>query len=198
MRKIGITGGVGAGKSQILQYLREHYSCKIILADEVAHRVKMPGQECYNQLVEYLGEEIVDKDGRINTSKMAERIFNQKEVLKEVNRIIHPAVKRVILKEIEDEERKGEIDYLFLEAALLLEEKYDEILDEIWYIHASEEIRKQRLMISRGYTIEKISTIMSHQMTEVEFRKRCAFEIDNSKELENTFQQIQAKLGECK
>ena len=71
MRTIGITGGVGGGKSQILAYLKSHYNCEVILADEVAHRIKEPGERCYKPLVELLGEEVRAADKRIDKGKMA-------------------------------------------------------------------------------------------------------------------------------
>lgn len=71
MKLIGITGGVGAGKTQVLSYLASHCSCRILLADDVANEVKLPGQECYGQLVELLGEGVLDAEGRIDKGKMA-------------------------------------------------------------------------------------------------------------------------------
>ena len=71
MRFIGITGGIGAGKSEILQYIRKHYKCEIYLADEVAHLVKEPGTKCFVQLVELLGQDIIAADGEIDKAVMA-------------------------------------------------------------------------------------------------------------------------------
>ena len=73
---IGITGGVGAGKSSVLQALKEHCNCKIVLADDVGNWVKEPGEKCYDQIVDLLGEEILQEDKTINKLKMAERIFS--------------------------------------------------------------------------------------------------------------------------
>lgn len=80
MRLIGITGGVGAGKSTILAYIRAHYRCRIYLADEVAHAVKEPGQPCYQALVSLLGSEILEEDGHIHRGRMAERIFQDEGI----------------------------------------------------------------------------------------------------------------------
>ena len=66
MHVIGITGGVGAGKTKILTYLSEHYSCRIILADEVANQLKEPGQKCYEEIVTLLGTQILKPDGTID------------------------------------------------------------------------------------------------------------------------------------
>lgn len=195
MKLIGITGGIGAGKSEILAYLATHYNCRVELADLVAHKVKEPGQPCYHALVELLGEAVLDADGSINKGRMAEIIFRDEKKKKAVNALIHPAVKEYFLAEIEKERVAGKIDYFFLEAALLIEDGYEKIVDELWYIYTREDIRAKRLMESRGYSEEKVKNIMAGQLSEEEFRKHCQFVIDNNHSLEETFQQIDRKLG---
>lgn len=196
MKVIGITGGVGAGKSALLTYMAEHYNCKIILADEVAHFVKEPGTVCYDKLVALLSEEILNEDGTIHKGRMAENIFASEEILEQVNSIIHPAVKEWILREIDVEKEKGELDFLFIEAALLIEDGYLNIVDEMWYIYAREEVRRDRLKSSRNYSDEKIDAIMESQLSEDAFRKHCKVVIDNSDSLIRAYAQIDEKLGE--
>ncbi len=79
MKVIGITGGVGSGKSVLLDYIGRKYKCRIILADEAAHKVKEPGQPCYKKLVSLLSAEILNEDGTIHKGKMAGKIFESKE-----------------------------------------------------------------------------------------------------------------------
>ncbi|MDE7018854.1 MAG: dephospho-CoA kinase [Lachnospiraceae bacterium] len=196
MRIIGITGGVGAGKSALLSYIERKYNCRIILADEVAHMVKEPGQECYRKLIALLGEEILNGDGSIDKSRMAKKIFADGALLEQVNVIIHPAVKAYILQEIAKCKEEGRIDFLFVEAALLIEDGYEKILDEIWYVHAKPDIRRERLKASRAYSDEKIDQIMQEQLTEDEFRKCCHVVIDNSEDIEHACKQIDKKLEE--
>ncbi|MBD5395379.1 MAG: dephospho-CoA kinase [Lachnospiraceae bacterium] len=196
MRVIGITGGVGAGKSQILSYIQENYNCRILLADEAAHKVKEPGQPCYNRLIELLSEDILNEDRSINKQKMAEKIFASADLLKQVNDIIHPAVKELILNTIKEERDSLSHDFFFIEAALLIEDGYLEIVDEMWYIYAREEIRRKRLKNTRNYTDEKIDSIVKSQLTEEEFRKNCKVIIDNSGILSDAYGQIDEKLGE--
>lgn len=196
MRVIGITGGVGSGKSALLDYLVRRYNCKVIMADEVAHRAKEPGGPCYEKLVALLSSDILNEDGTIDKGRMAARIFESDELLEKVNMIIHPAVKEMILSEITDAKEKGELDFLFLEAALLIEGGYLNIVDEMWYIYAREDLRRARLKSSRSYSDEKIDAIMRSQLAEEEFRKQCNFMIDNSDSLEEACRQIDMKLGE--
>lgn len=196
MKIIGITGGVGSGKTALLSYIRGKYNCRIILADEAAHKVKEPGQVCYDRLVKLLTDEVLAKDGTIDNQKMAARIFASGELLQQVDDIIHPAVRELIQQTIEEERALNRHDFLFIEAALLIEGGYLEILDEIWYIYAGEEIRRERLKVSRGYSEEKMDAIISSQLSEEEFRKHCSVVIDNNDVPERAYEQIDRRLEE--
>lgn len=193
MRVIGITGGVGSGKSEILNIIQDMCTCRIIRADELAKKLENKGEVCYKPLVELLGEDILDKQsGEIVPVKMAARIFSDKSenLLEKVNAIIHPEVKNRILSYISEEKAKGEIDYFFIEAALLIEDNYDLICDELWYIYADVETRSERLRLSRSYSDEKIRNIMNSQLDEDTFRKHCAHVINNSNSLESSKEQL--------
>lgn len=196
MRIIGITGGVGAGKSQILSYIQDHYHSRIVRADEVAHLVKEPGQACYKGLIDLLGEKILNEDGTIHKGKMAELIFSDKQLLEKVNALMHPEVKKYILNQIQLEQERGEVEYFFIEAALLIEEHYDEIVDELWYIHADIDVRKHRLMQNRNYSEQKVADIMRGQLREEDFRRHCKEVISNNGDLEETYKQIKQIMGE--
>lgn len=194
MRFIGITGGVGAGKTELLAYIRKHYLCEILLADEVAHLVKKPGTHCYEELVKLLGKEVLKADGEIHKGKMAACIFADAQLLKKVNALIHPAVRQFILERYEAAVKQGQTELFFVEAALLIEAGYAGLVDEMWYVHAENEIRRKRLAFTRGYSEEKITQIMESQLSEDAFRKACDFVIDNSGSLEESYRQIDRKL----
>lgn len=195
MRIIGITGGVGAGKTQILSYIETHYRCRVIRADEAAHMLEEPGQECYVRLVELLGQDILNKDGTINKRRMADIVFANQETLTRVNAIVHPEVKKYILEQIRHEQEQGAVDFFFIEAALLIEERYDLIADELWYIHADAAVREKRLVQERHYSTEKAAAIMKGQLSEAEFRKHCGVVIQNNGDLRETYRQVRAVLG---
>lgn len=190
MKTIGITGGVGSGKTEILSYIRENYPCEIILADELAKELQEPGRACYAPLVELLGEDIVGADGRILKAAMADRIFRDRELLEAVNGLIHPAVIAEILRRKELAEKNDKIRLFFVEAALLIENGFDKICDEMWYIFARESVRRERLVSSRGYSGEKITAIMEKQLSESVFRENCQIVIDNSGSLAESIGQI--------
>lgn len=196
MRTIGITGGIGAGKSQVLEFLSNHYACRVLYTDLIAKRLEEPGEACYRQVVNLLGEEILENDGKINNKKMAEAIFHNPSKLEGINRILHPAVMDYVKQEIAREREKGELSYLFVEAALLIECGYDRILDEIWYVYASEKTRRERLKASRGYSDEKVDAIFEKQLSEAIFRKNCSETIRNDGTIEELEQECKRLLGE--
>lgn len=200
MKVIGITGGVGAGKTEVLHYIEKHYPCRIVIADEVAHMVKEPGQICYEPILELLGNDVLQQDGTIDKKKMADIIFSEASgmLLKKINVVIHPAVKEYILTEIDRERRGGHVAFFFIEAALLIEDGYTKICDELWYVFADWKIREERLRKSRGYSDEKIMRIMKNQASEELFRKSCKVIIDNSKSFRETEAQVDYYLKENK
>lgn len=188
---LGITGGVGCGKSTVLALLAREFGADVIQADLVARELMEPGQAVFSQVVRHFGEEILEQ-GRIDRPKLAAVIFRdtaQREVL---NQLTHPAVKTEILRRI-DESRKP---FLVIEAALLLEDGYDRICDEIWYIHADRETRIRRLMQSRGYSRERCLDMIASQKSEEAFRAACRETIDNSGPLAMTRKQLNALLSE--
>jgi len=197
MKTIGITGGVGAGKSEVLGLIGSMCSCIIVKADDLARSLEVRGEVCYDPLVELLGKEVLDENLEIDPRKMAAMIFadGSEHLLSKVNAIVHPAVKSRILKMIDDARSEGTADWFFLEAALLIEDHYDKIVDELWYIYAGDDIRRDRLKSSRGYSDEKISELMGSQSSDETFRKYCKVVIDNSGSLEDTRKQLSVILN---
>ncbi len=201
MKIIGVTGGVGSGKTELLHYIEKNYRCRILLADEAAHEVMQKGGRIYEPLVALLGSSVLDSSGEINRKEMAARIFSQEELLGRVNALIHPAVREYILEAVAEEREKAAagaedaVDYFFLEAALLIECGYRSVVDEMWYIYCDLAVRRERLKKSRGYSDEKIDSILSSQLTEAEFRSGSDVVIDNSGNLEDAYRQIREALA---
>lgn len=194
MKIIGITGGVGSGKSEVLTYIGKNFDATVLQADEAAHLLMQPGQACYKPLLELLGPGFTDASGNFDRKKMSSVVFRDEKMRLKINEIVHPSVKKYIRKAIEREEKQGTL-FFFVEAALLIEDKYDEICDELWYIYADEHVRRERLKQDRGYTEHKIDEIMASQLSEEEFSDHCDFEIDNSGDLEDTIRQIDQRMS---
>ena len=194
MKVIGITGGIGSGKSALLTAIQREYNCRLLLADDIANFIKEPGQSCYAPVLYLLGQDILDEAGFIDKRKMADKIFGNEELLDRINAIIHPAVKHYICQCIEEEREKGLVDYVFVEAALFIEAGYRDIVDSLWYIFAREEVRIHRLQEGRGYSLEKIRSIMDNQLQEEVFREHCDVVIDNSEGMDNSMAQVRKEL----
>ena len=195
-RVIGITGGVGAGKSVILNYLKEKYPCEILVADDIGNEVKMPGGRCYEAFIELVGHEIVKEDGTIDRAKAAEIIFADDALLDEVNALIHPAVKEEVHERTAKARAEGAVQFVFIEAALLIEAGYVPELDELWYVCAGEKLRAKRLMEARGYSTERIEGIMEQQLKDEEFRKYADRVIINDGTIEELKEQIDKIMGD--
>lgn len=192
MQVLGITGGVGCGKSTVLRYLEEQYGAYLIECDSVARALQEPGEACYDPMVELLGRGILNEDLTINRSAAAGLVFQDSSLLSRLNAIVHPAVKQRVRELIAGEAQRS---LIVIEAALLLEDHYDEICDEIWYIYADEETRRARLKMSRGYSDERIDRMFANQRSDESFRELTDLTIDNSSQnVQNTFGQLDAAL----
>lgn len=196
MKVIGITGGVGCGKSMVLDLIKENFNAYIVKADDVARHVLDKGEEGYYRVLDFFGDEILDENSQINRNRLAEIVFNDSEKLGVLNGIVHPVVKENIKKEMSSIRSCGKYDYFIVEAALLFDDHYESFCDEVWYIYADYDVRVKRLIESRGYSLQKIAGIMGNQMSEEEFREKSDYVIDNSNGIEETLAQLKKKLVE--
>lgn len=185
MRVIGLTGGVGAGKSLILNILKEEYGAQVIQADEVARELMMPGMQGYMALREAMGESILKTDGTIDRQILARCIFQNDSVRKTVDGIIHP----LVWKTIRDKISASQAGLIVVEFAIM-GKKEDEIYDEMWYVHASGQNRICRLAENRGYTRERSERMIASQASEAEFLARCNRVIDNNGSIEEVKSQL--------
>lgn len=195
MKIIGITGGVGAGKTQILEYLNNKYGATICQADQVGKKLQKKGTPCFEAIVEHFGTDILDEKGELDRERLAEIVFSKKEELSVLNGIIHPAVKEEIRRKIAKEERKN-TNLFIVEAALLIEDNYEEICDELWYVYVGDEIRKKRLIYARGYDARKVDDIIAAQLPKDVFLKHCDRVIDNNGVFEETKMQLDQILAD--
>ena len=186
----GITGGVGAGKSTVLDFLAEKYQAYVMKADEIGHLVMEPGQECYEPVIALFGKQIIKDDKTIDRRQVSDVVFSHPDMLERLNEIIHPAVKRYIRRQLELKRQQGQ-KICVVEAALLLEDHYQEFCDTIWYIHTDQEIRIRRLMENRGYTRENSISIIASQAPEEFFRANADYVLVNNTDLKETWQQIE-------
>ena len=115
MKFIGITGGVGAGKSKILDYFAGKPNVRVMLADEIAHDLMEPGTDCYENLRErFESEDIYCEDGHFDRIKLAAVIFSDEDKREQLNAIVHPAVKEYVKQQLLEERRQGQLQLLVL------------------------------------------------------------------------------------
>ena len=192
MKVLGITGGVGSGKSEVLRYLKEEYGAYVCQMDETAKELQRSGTDCFRQIVARFGNRVIDPDGELDRAELGSIVFADEVALHALNAIVHPAVFRWVREDIREKREEG-VDLYVVEADLLTEEGKT-LCDELWYIYAEEYVRRERLKASRGYTDEKITQMIASQPAEESFRKACTAVIDNSGGFEDTKRQIGERL----
>lgn len=194
---LGITGGVGAGKSTLLSYLEKKYGALIIECDRVGRDLQKKGMPCYQPMVDLFGRECLLGDGEIDRAKVAAQIYSDPGKKEKLEKIVLPAVKREVSGIIEDADRRGEKRLLVIESAILFDDHYDLLCDEVLYIHASEDKRRERLKRSRNYPDSRIDRMFRAQKSEAFFRGHCQVTIDNTSDIvQNTLKQLDDGIRE--
>ncbi len=192
MKVIGITGGVGAGKSTVVGILQKHYTIEYLHCDAIAHELMEQGGSAHEELLSLFGEDLVNADGTLDRSKLYERAFLGDRV-EELNACVHPKV-RIYVEDRIASLRAAEFKGLVLiEAALLIEAGYKDICDELWYVHAPVEMRRARLKANRGYSDERVDSVMAEQATEELFFSASDFVVYNDSSQEECEKHIVAQ-----
>ena len=176
---IGITGGIGSGKSVVTSLLRDKFGAAVIDTDTIGHEVIEIGKSAYKKVVKAFGDKVLAEDGSIDRKKLGSLVFENKELLSKLNSIIHPAVEMEVDKRI-DEFIKKNYKYIALETALLIKVGYNIKCDKIWFVYADKDVRLKRLYDYRGMDKEKAIKIFESQSSEEEFREIADDVIDNS------------------
>lgn len=190
MKIIGVTGGAGSGKTEVLKLLKEKFGAYIIVSDDVARRLSEKGNAAYEKIVRYFGDAVLAPDGELDRAKLAKAVFGRPEKLEALNSFVHPQVRKAILEEIEAAKRESSASCIVIEAALLIEAGYRAVCDELWYVYTDEPIRRRRLKETRHYSDEKIDAVINSQLSEAQFREACDRVIVNNTTLEAVYEQI--------
>lgn len=195
MRVIGITGGIGTGKSTLLTYLKEQHNAYVIEADRLAHDIMHTGTPVYEAILHKFGTGILKEDKSIDRERLGAIVFQNEVKLEQLNAIVHPAVKEFIQEDILEKRKEDKVQLYVIEAALLIEDGYRAICDEIWCIYADKEVRIRRLLSGRGGIREKWEQIMSQQSSEEYYLKNCDVVIHNNENSEKMFEKTDALLS---
>ncbi len=186
MKIIGITGGIGSGKSRVLHLLQTEYQAYIVEADSLAHKLMQKEQPAYNWICETFGTDIVGTDGELDRTILGKIVFGNEKKLQQLNAIVHPAVKQYIKEDIAYHRKKEDVKYYIIEAALLIEDGYKDICDELWYIYADKEIRISRLLSGRGGTRQKWISVMENQADDDFYIQNCEHIVNNNDDFVKT------------
>ena len=190
MKVVGVTGGVGSGKSEVLRVLEEQFNCGIIRTDDVAKDLCEPGQVSYNLIVEAFGKDILDNEGFIDRPKLASIVFSDEEKLNVLNACTHPQVYQWVRETVSKWTAEGKYSMIAVESALPEKLKEMEVCESLWYVYVKPEIRRERLRISRGYSEEKMDAMFASQLPDSLFIENCQVIIDNNLDIENIEKQL--------
>jgi dephospho-CoA kinase len=201
MLKVGLTGGIAAGKS-VVGEMFVGLGAQLVQADRIAHSLMQPGEAVYNEVVRHFGREILDPDGTVNRAKLAEVAFGSStgregervSRIEELNRIVHPAVIRSQNGWMQEMGRRDPQAIAIVEAALILEAGAGDHFDRLIVVTCSAEQRASRFAARQKIDLEaargEVARRMAAQLPDEEKIKASDFVIDNSGSLDKTREQV--------
>ena len=189
MLRVGLTGGLASGKSLVGTALAE-LGCYLIQADELGHKVLLPGGEAYDAVVNEFGEAILDDEGMIDRRRLAALVFDRPERLEKLNRIVHPAVIRREQEIEEDIARRDPAAITVVEAAILVETGSYKRFDKLIVAACTREQQIERAMHRDQYSEEEVWARLRRQLPLEEKMKLADYVIDTSGAEEQTYAQV--------
>jgi dephospho-CoA kinase len=190
MFRLGLTGGIASGKSAVAAMLRE-MGFAVLDADSLAHKLIEPGQPAFAEVLQEFGQPVLSADGRVDRSKLATIVFNDRARLDRLNAIVHPRVAEVILSQFEIWRRAGVRDAVFVEAALLVESGIHKNLDGLVVAWCTPDQQLDRL-VTRGLSEPEARRRIAAQLPVEEKLLLATEKIDCSGSLEETRRQVEA------
>lgn len=178
MKKIGITGGIGSGKSTVCRIF-ETLEIPVYDADTQAKKIMITDMAVKSQIRELLGKEAYHRNGKLNKDYVSSKIFSNKSLLLGINQIVHPAVNNESLRWMEQHKHNKKSPYVIKEAALLIETGNYKALDKLIVVTCPEDIRIQRIMARDELTYEEVKRKIDSQMPEAEKLRFADFIIIN-------------------
>lgn len=193
MKVIGITGGIGAGKSTVSGYLAS-LGYPVFDADEVSRGLTADGSPVVDELAETFGEEILVRKGVLSREKLAEIVFSDPDKNRKLMQIVTMKVREAGQKWISYYRKKEKYDIIILDIPLLFETGSEDLCDAVWFITADDEVRRRRVMARDGVTAEQVERRMRSQMPEKEKAERSDEIVDNSRGVEELHRTVDALL----
>ena len=171
---VGITGGIGSGKSEVTAYLR-YLGYTVICADEVSREIAMPGEPGHAAIRETMGGRFFHSDGTLDRKKLAAYVFADEDRVKQLNTLLHPLVVARIFALA-----RAQSGIVFIDAALLIQTHMHEEVDAVWVVTADKELRIPRVMRRDGCTEEDVRQRIDRQMSDHDMIAYADAVIDNS------------------
>ncbi len=195
MDVIGLTGGIGTGKSTVSAYLREQ-GFAIIDADQIARQVTEPGTPLLAELAREFGADVLTEGGVLDRKALASIVFTDVEKRKKLDSLTHGRIIQKIQEQIETCKATKGYQGIIIDAPLLFETGLDEKCQETWLVTAKQDVRIARVCARDGMTAQEVAARIRNQMGEEEKKKRADWIIDNSGTIQGLKQQIQALLAQ--
>ncbi|MBO0798151.1 MAG: dephospho-CoA kinase [Blastocatellia bacterium] len=195
MLKVGLTGGIATGKSNVLRLLRE-LGCLAMDADKAAHQAIEPGQPAYTEIVDCFGKEILDPAGRIDRARLGAIVFNDQSMRVKLNSIVHPRVFAAQERWFAEVEERDPGAIALVDAALMIETGSYRRYDKVIVVHCRPDLQLQRLMARNNLTREDAAARISAQMPSSEKLKYADFAVDTSNGFEDTRAQVESLYSE--
>ncbi|MCR5793615.1 MAG: dephospho-CoA kinase [Lachnospiraceae bacterium] len=190
---VGLTGGVGTGKTTVIEIIEKQFHIPVIVCDRLGKEVMEPGMPAYDRIIESFGNAVVDANGALDRNLLAKMIFEKPELNRVLSGIVHPLVLSEIDHRIEKAKQEND-KWMVIESAILFESGLDKKCDEIWAIYTKPEIRRERLKQSRGYSDEKITAMMNSQMSWEETKAQVDRVIYNNDSIDEIAPQLEKFL----
>jgi dephospho-CoA kinase len=187
---IGLTGGIGTGKSEVARIL-QGLGAVLINADQVGHEAYQPHSEIWHEVVKAFGEEILQANGGIDRKKLGSIVFSHPQHLARLNQIMHPRMAAIVARRIERLREEGAL-VVVVEAALLFEAGWDSLVDEVWAVDSTVEVVINRLQARDGLSEEEIRKRINSQMPAKERLARSDVVISNSGDVANLERAVQS------
>jgi len=189
VRIIGLTGGLGSGKSTVAGFLRE-LGAETIDADRVGHEVYAPGTPGWKAVTTAFGSEILAADGTIDRAKLGAIVFADRQRLAQLEAIVHPLISREIQARIAVRRCEKSGKPLVIEAAVLLEAHWKPFVDEVWVVTATPEAVRERIRAQRGWDEARIEARLAAQWSDEERCRHADVVIHNTGSLEELRKQV--------